>query len=276
MTDEKRNIQGYEAAEPLDKDRFWQLIGAAREAAGDWKGMLQPLVESLTRLDAPDIIRFNQIYDAYIDLAYKEKLWAAAAVMHNGCSDDGFIDFRAWLIAQGKEVYINALADPDSLAGVESVRAFAREVIGSEYLTPMAGYSEAAEFEVMSYAAGDAYAQKLGSDADIYTILDNNFLPEWEKSLIADEITYAADIDEKWTGHDIPWLDTLAELEKRCPKLYSLFHDAETPEHAYAAPQKPAEKESVLEKIIQNRRNKQQTGQQNQKPKKQTKGGPEL
>ena len=38
----------------------------------------------------------------------------------NGCSDDGFIDFRAWLIAQGREVYLAALADPDSLTDVEA------------------------------------------------------------------------------------------------------------------------------------------------------------
>ena len=38
--------------------------------------------------------------------------------METGCSDDGFSDFRMWLIAQGKEVYLNALKDPDSLSGV--------------------------------------------------------------------------------------------------------------------------------------------------------------
>ena len=38
--------------------------------------------------------------------------------METGCSDDGFSDFRMWLIAQGKEVYLNALKDPDALSGV--------------------------------------------------------------------------------------------------------------------------------------------------------------
>lgn len=41
----------------------------------------------------------------------------AAYVINGGCSDDGFIDFRSWLIAQGKAVYDAALADPESLAG---------------------------------------------------------------------------------------------------------------------------------------------------------------
>ena len=36
--------------------------------------------------------------------------------MKNGCSDDSFLDFRAWLIAQGKETYLEALRDPDTLS----------------------------------------------------------------------------------------------------------------------------------------------------------------
>lgn len=40
----------------------------------------------------------------------------AAYLMHGGCSDDGFIDFRYTLISKGRVVYENALTDPDSLA----------------------------------------------------------------------------------------------------------------------------------------------------------------
>ncbi|EKC76209.1 hypothetical protein LEA_04821 [human gut metagenome] len=43
----------------------------------------------------------------------------SSVIKEYGCSDDGFIDFRAWLIAQGKEVYMNALRDPDTLADIE-------------------------------------------------------------------------------------------------------------------------------------------------------------
>ena len=53
----------------------------------------------------------------YASLAYQYGLWTAASVMERGgCTDDGFIDFRGWLIAQGREVYMAALKDPDSLA----------------------------------------------------------------------------------------------------------------------------------------------------------------
>ncbi|MEO5978010.1 MAG: DUF4240 domain-containing protein, partial [Chryseolinea sp.] len=41
---------------------------------------------------------------------------AAAYTIHSGCSDDGFADFRGWLISRGKSVYENSLSSPDNLA----------------------------------------------------------------------------------------------------------------------------------------------------------------
>jgi hypothetical protein len=273
--DALRSKEFVAASDPLGKEQFWRLINFARETAGGWKSMLEPLIESLSRLEEPDIVRFKQIYDAYLDLAYKEKLWAAAAVMHNGCSDDGFTDFRAWLIAQGKDVYLNALADPDSLADLETVQAFGREAAALKYM-PDDGYNEAARFESMTYAASDAYERKFGKDADLYKPLGASVLTDREKADIAGEITYAADADKTWTVHSRAWLETLDTLKGLCPKLHALFSKAEPPEQAQTAPQKSGEKESVLEKIRQDRKGKRQVGQQKQKPKKQTKGESEL
>ncbi|MDE7244669.1 MAG: DUF4240 domain-containing protein, partial [Oscillospiraceae bacterium] len=59
------------------------------------------------------------ILHVYLELADQYGLWSAATILCDGCSDDGFLDFRAWLIAQGKEVYLAALKDPDSLADIE-------------------------------------------------------------------------------------------------------------------------------------------------------------
>ena len=73
----------------INKDTFWELISQAKENCGQDQ-----------------------------DLAYQYGLWNAASIMCNGCSDDGFIDFRGWLIAQGRDIYFGALKDPDSLADV--------------------------------------------------------------------------------------------------------------------------------------------------------------
>lgn len=65
----------------------------------------------------------EQLYNQaapYKDLAFRYGLWDAAKIFRvDGCSDDSFSYFRSWLIVQGKDVYMAALADPDSLADVE-------------------------------------------------------------------------------------------------------------------------------------------------------------
>jgi hypothetical protein len=47
------------------------------------------------------------------DETYRTDLWALAYLLRGGCSDDSFMDFRAWLILQGREAYAGALEDPD-------------------------------------------------------------------------------------------------------------------------------------------------------------------
>ncbi len=49
--------------------------------------------------------------DEKLALAYHWDLWALAYMAQGGCSDDGFRDFRAWLILQGKELFEAALQD---------------------------------------------------------------------------------------------------------------------------------------------------------------------
>jgi hypothetical protein len=44
-------------------------------------------------------------------------------MINGGCSNDGFEDFRGWLIVQGHEVFERMIADPDTLADLPIVRA---------------------------------------------------------------------------------------------------------------------------------------------------------
>ena len=98
----------------INKDTFWELIAQAKEHPG---GPSEWLMERLMDLGPTQAKKFDDIACAYTSLAYQYGLWTAASVMERGgCTDDGFIDFRGWLIAQGKDVYMAALKDPDSLA----------------------------------------------------------------------------------------------------------------------------------------------------------------
>ena len=67
-------------------------------------------------LSPTELIAFEHTFTRYFHQAYDWKLWAAAYLIHGGCSDDGFMDFRAWLIGQGETTYQNILDYPDMLA----------------------------------------------------------------------------------------------------------------------------------------------------------------
>ena len=156
----------------MDPDAFWDLIaGAKRECGQDMDASLQWLTERLTALGPQQAQDFHDILHGYKHLAYKYGLWTAATMMcGDGCSDDGFMDFRAWLIAQGKEVYLAALEDPDSLADVEPYGGCQFEsfsYVASEVLNTLTGrgaYMALAGFDalVLELAKGIQYGEGIG------------------------------------------------------------------------------------------------------------------
>jgi hypothetical protein len=48
--------------------------------------------------------------------AYHWDLWAAAHIINGGRGNDGFMDFRRWLISRGERAFYATLNDPESLA----------------------------------------------------------------------------------------------------------------------------------------------------------------
>lgn len=142
---EMKNVKG--PISEINKESFWDLIHEAKNACGqDMDAMLAYLKDRLVSMGPTQAQNFHDIIHAYEDLADKFGLWDAAGIMKEyGCSDDGFIDFRAWLIAQGREAYFAALADPDSLADVVP-------------------YGDCC-FEQLSYVGDYAYEQLTGKSA---------------------------------------------------------------------------------------------------------------
>ena len=129
----------------INKDTFWQFIEEAKEQCGqDMDAEICWLKAGLLRMQPEQVLKFHAIMHGYQEAAYKYGLWTAASLLMDGCTDDLFIDFRAWLIAQGKTVYMAALENPDSLAEVEQ-------------------YGDC-EFEMLSYVGNDAYVELTGRD----------------------------------------------------------------------------------------------------------------
>ena len=182
----------------MDPDAFWDLIaGAKRECGQDMDASLQWLTERLTTLGPQQAQDFHDILHGYKHLAYKYGLWTAATMMcGDGCSDDGFMDFRAWLIAQGKEVYLAALADPDSLADVE----------------PYGG----CQFESFSYVASKVLNTLTGRGAYVALADFDALVLELSKG-----VQYGEGID-----YPYEW----DELERHFPRLCGKYLEPETVE----------------------------------------------
>jgi len=102
----------------MDRDAFWNIVDDARSAAADDEEFLEVIGARLRTLKPQELLEFERHFVELRAESYSWDLWGAAYLMNGGCSDDGFSDFRAWLVAQGREVFENALEDPDTLAAL--------------------------------------------------------------------------------------------------------------------------------------------------------------
>lgn len=103
----------------MNENIFWELIEKTHIDSNGYMEQQVPLLEKLlAERSIEDIVEFDLIFTHLFWKAYIARLWDAAYVIGCGCSDDGFYDFRAWLIGQGRQAYENALIDPESLAEI--------------------------------------------------------------------------------------------------------------------------------------------------------------
>jgi hypothetical protein len=104
----------------VDESQFWELVQRAHDAAGnDMDQKCEVLKAEIGKLSKNEANDFAILFDGMMDRAYSYKLWGAAYVIHGGCGDDTFIDFRSSLISRGRSCFERAVADPDSLADEE-------------------------------------------------------------------------------------------------------------------------------------------------------------
>lgn len=129
----------------MTEDEFWSLVDGVNARSGGSPDAKEALLrERLDALDAPAVAAFSAHMDAMMDRAYAWNVWAAAYIIHGGCSDDGFMDFRSCLIFLGRQVFVAACAAPDSLAALDDA------VLENTY------------HEGLLYVAGDVHEAKAG------------------------------------------------------------------------------------------------------------------
>jgi hypothetical protein len=130
----------------MDQAAFWQLIADTRSASDNDTGRQSELLEErLSRLPAQQIVDFGRIRHMLDQQAYTWEIWGAAYVIDDGCSDDCFRDFRAYLISLGRDPFEAAMRDPDSLA-------------------PVVQDAEEGDWENADNVAPDAYESATGED----------------------------------------------------------------------------------------------------------------
>ncbi|HEY9373803.1 DUF4240 domain-containing protein [Streptomyces sp.] len=119
----------------MNKEQFWELIAAARDrviAPHDGEAVAREVTSLLADRPVEEIVAAEQVlWDLMVE-SYTNPLWAAAYIANGGCSDDGFDYFRGWLIAQGRDVFERAVAEPDALAELPIVLAAAADGVDLE------------------------------------------------------------------------------------------------------------------------------------------------
>lgn len=184
----------------MDTSEFWTIIEAARSAVGPDRPFAEALVDELAARTKDDILRYQERFDEVHDAVYRWDVWAAAYLIGGGCSDDSFMDFRAGLIALGRDWYERAAARPDSLAEHPEVIAAA------------GAYDDEVVFhEDVNYAASGAFKRVTGGEEDFYDA--------WDEYAASRDRSGQDSVD---MGEDFDF-DDPDEMRRRLPRLAALY-----------------------------------------------------
>ena len=192
----------------MDVDEFWAVVESAGagldgRTGDDGEAIAAALVTRLAATSPERILEFQELFDQLHDALYRWDVWAAAYLIGGGCSDDSFIDFRAGVIALGREWYERVLASP-GLADHPLVRQTAAEEDDGTLFA-----------ESVNYVASGAYEQVTGGDDDAFH----------EAMKAREHVGVGIDeAREPDMGEDFDF-DNDDEMRRRLPRLAELFLD---------------------------------------------------
>lgn len=95
---------------------FWQIIEKFRKEDDDTALQAEQICTRLSRMDPAEILEFQCHLQDCLARSHRWDLWAVAYIINGGCSDEGFENFRGWLICQGREYFEAVLLDPTRAA----------------------------------------------------------------------------------------------------------------------------------------------------------------
>jgi hypothetical protein len=145
----------------VDIGVFWDIIETVRASAGPDRPFHEALTDHLATLTEHDILEYHESFEKMRGALYRHDLWAAAYLIGGGCSDDGFIDFRAGLIAQGRDWYQKAAASPDSLVSHPAIAGAGHPRCDNPLF-----------YEEVNYAASRAFQRVSGDEHALWDALE--------------------------------------------------------------------------------------------------------
>ena len=107
----------------MTKETYWKLMDLFREKSENDLNFFHVLGhETVSKLNQKERIEFYLYTGKYLE-SINECVWLdmACKAINGYVSDDTSLYFNLWMIAQGKEVLLNALRDPDSLSELEYI-----------------------------------------------------------------------------------------------------------------------------------------------------------
>lgn len=140
----------------MNLEQFWQVIENTHKKKHIPRMQAKLLEICLSEMPPDDIVDCYNIFTQLDDHAELNSLATAAFIIGDGgLGNDGFWDFRGWLIAQGKDIYCSAIQNPEILVDYVSLEK-----------------REDTQYEAFIYAVSYAYENKTGQDL-VYDILQN-------------------------------------------------------------------------------------------------------
>ncbi|PWJ90653.1 uncharacterized protein DUF4240 [Flavobacterium araucananum] len=151
--------------ELMEEEEFWSIIKITKDNSKDNFELQQlALANELRKLTPDEIILFGNRFRSYRGLANTWELWGAIYIIHGGCGDDSFNDFREWVIGQGKDFYNKTIKNPETLVEVETEKI------------------EDCDWEGLGYVAGTIFEELTGQKMP-YSFQENHNTTgnEWEE-----------------------------------------------------------------------------------------------
>jgi len=168
----------------MTQDKFWKIIEKANGITNPDE-IVNVVREELEKCTPQELIEYQKHFDTFFDKANRWDIWGAIYLIHGGCGDDSFMDFRYTLISRGKDIYEKAIQEPDSLVTLRFNDDIFEDLFN----------------EMFGYIAIELYEEK--TDDDIYNSINLNNTEE--------------DMGEEWD------FDDRDECLKRLPKITEKF-----------------------------------------------------